>query len=121
MINFIEKEGGQVGVLRLEGDITVQQADELKQCLMQALGSVAKVYVDSSKTSCIDLSCLQLICSAHREATRMEKSFQLAELVPGQFRCFAEAAGFARHTGCSLDVTKTCVWVGLFSRPAILS
>ena len=43
MINFIEKEGGEVGVLRLEGDITVQQAEELKQGLMQALGKVAKV------------------------------------------------------------------------------
>ena len=121
MINFIEKEGGEVGVVKLEGDITVQQADELKQCLMQALGSVAKVYVDSSKASCIDLSCLQLLCAAHRAATRMEKSFQLAEPVTGQFRCLADTAGFTRHTGCRLDITKTCIWVGLFSGPAILS
>jgi anti-anti-sigma regulatory factor len=114
VIDFIEGMDGKEGVLRLGGDITVQQAEELKETLIRGLGSVDKVYVDSSKSSDIDLTCLQLLCAAHRSATRMGKSFQLAEPVPGRFMRLAESAGFARHTGCRLDITKTCIWVGLF-------
>ena len=121
MIDFIEEMDGKVGLLRLDGDITVLQAEELKEALISGLGSADKVYVDFSKVLDIDLSCLQLLCAAHRTAATMQKSFQLAEPVPGHFIRLAESAGFARHTGCRLDITKTCLWVGLFSRQEVLS
>lgn len=121
MIVFIEEKGGKAGVLRLEGDITIQQAEELKENIIQGLGSVDKLYVDSSNVSAIDLSGLQLLCAAHRAAITLGKTFHLAEPVSSDLRRSAEAAGFARHTGCMLDAAKTCIWAGLFGRSAVLS
>lgn len=121
MIHFIEEADGKTGVLKLEGDVTVQQAEELKETLIRGFGSVENVYVDSSKAAGIDLSCLQLLCAAHRAAETMHKSFQLAEPVPDHFRRIAGAAGFARHTGCRFDVTGTCIWAGLSGSRAGLS
>jgi anti-anti-sigma regulatory factor len=121
VIDFIEEVEGKVGTLRLEGDITIQLAEEFKEALTRGIGCVDKLCVDSSKVTLIDLSGLQLLCAAHRAAMTMGKSFELAEPVPAGFRISAESAGFARHTGCRLDATETCVWSGLFNRHAAVS
>ena len=121
MIDFVEEEAGKVGILRLEGDITIRFADELKGALSRGLSSVDKLFVDPSNVTDIDLSGIQLLCAAHRAATIMGKSFQLVDPVPSGFRGFVVSAGFARHTGCRLDDTRTCIWAGLFNRHAAVS
>jgi anti-anti-sigma regulatory factor len=121
VIDFKEETNGKVGVLRLAGEVTVQQAEELKENLMQALGKVENIYVDISSVSVADLSFLQLVCAAHRTAVTMQKGFHLSEPIPQHFRHLAEAAGFKRHTSCRLDATKTCIWAEMFRQTAACS
>jgi anti-anti-sigma regulatory factor len=121
VIDFSEEMDEKVGVLKLEGEVTVQQAEEVKENLMRALGSVDNIYVNISNVSVADLSFLQLVCAAHRTAVTMHKGFQLAEPVPEHFRHLAESAGFKRHTSCRLDATMTCIWAGMFRQTAACS
>lgn len=114
MIDFSQEMDGKVGVLKLEGDVTIQHASKLKEALIGALSSVDNIFIDTSAVEAVDLSCLQLLCGAHRAATALQKSLQLADPVPRHFRNFVEAAGFKRHAGCRLDVMKSCIWAGLF-------
>jgi ABC-type transporter Mla MlaB component len=114
VIDFSEEKSGKAGVLKFEGEVTVQQAEEIKDKLMQALGRVENIYVDISKVSEADLSLLQLMCSAHRTAVTMHKGFHISGPVPEYLRQLAEMAGFRRDRSCRLDSTKTCIWVGMF-------
>jgi len=73
MFDFkVEKEGA-VGVLTLEGDQTIQYSNELRTFLLKSFDSVHHVVLDVERVTSLDLSCLQLICSAHKTAAGMKK------------------------------------------------
>lgn len=94
------------GILHMEGDLTVKQADDIKSALMRALDSVDMVIVDIKESSEIDLACLQLLCSVHRTATAMGKKIALSEHCPQPFKDISALAGFQRST-CYTD---GCLW-----------
>ncbi|MBF0559702.1 MAG: STAS domain-containing protein [Nitrospirae bacterium] len=110
MINFQIEDPGNVGVLTIEGDISIQNAEELKSNFICALHSVDKVFVNVEKVSDVDEYCLELFCSAHRTSVRLQKTFSFNSCISEPFRRVIADAGFKRHVGCLLDVYKTCLW-----------
>lgn len=111
MISFHVEDPGNVGVLTIEGDIGVQNAEELKSNFICALHSVEKVFVNVENVSGVDEYCLELFCSAHRTSVRLQKTFLLNSSISEPFRRVIAESGFKRHVGCMLDVYKTCLWV----------
>ena len=73
MLNFTVEQPGVVGVLTLEGDQTIQYSNELRTALLKSFDSVHHVLLDVERVASLDISCLQLICSAHKTAAGMEK------------------------------------------------
>jgi anti-anti-sigma regulatory factor len=104
---------GNKGVVTVDGDATLQQAEELRRVLIKALVDADEVSLDMDKVEKVDLSCLQLLCSAHRSATRFKKKFAFSGCPPQALREAVEASGFSRVTGCRLDCDKSCLWVKL--------
>ena len=108
---FQDQQSGKQGNVTLEGEITVNHAEELRMLLIKALIDADRVHVDFGPVSDADVSCLQLLCSAHRSAGRMKKSLSLADDWPGPFSKTVRDAGYARLTGCHLDADHSCLWV----------
>ncbi|MCR4321812.1 MAG: STAS domain-containing protein [Candidatus Brocadiaceae bacterium] len=73
MLNFTVEQPGAVGALALEGELTISRAGELRAALINALDKVSHLQLNFGKVTDIDLSCLQLICSAHKTAAGMKK------------------------------------------------
>ena len=111
MKDFSLEQSGNVAVLAVSGSVTVERSCELKEILMKALHGAEHVIFDLDGMTEVDLSCLQILCSAHRTSTRLNKRITLGNVRPEVFRRAVECAGFDRHTGCVLDTTQSCLWV----------
>lgn len=112
-MNTSLEQSGNRCVISFEGAVTVEAAGQLREVLIHALGDNPEVEMNFEEATDADLSCLQLICSAHRTAVKQEK---LLTVTPGDSVVLLDAAtrgGFIRHTGCSLDIQKNCLWTGL--------
>ena len=110
-ITFQEQQSGKQGNLTLDGNLTVNQAEELRMLLIKALIDAEHVQVDFGPVSEVDLSCLQLLCSAHRSAGRMKRRLSLSGRWPEPFEKTVKEAGYTRLTGCRFDVDHNCLWV----------
>jgi len=111
MKDFSLEQSGKVAVLAVSGPVTVERACELKEILMKALHGADQVVFELEGMTQVDLSCLQMLCSAHRTATRLNKRITLGKVRPEVFSKAVECGGFERHTGCVLDTAKSCLWV----------
>jgi anti-anti-sigma regulatory factor len=111
IITFRDQGSGKQGNITLDGNLTVGQAEELRRFLIKAIIDAQQVRLDFGTVTDVDLSCLQLLCSAHRSASRMKKSISLSGDWPEVFKNTVEEAGYSRLTGCRLDVDHSCLWV----------
>jgi len=102
---------GKEAIIKAEGDLTLNGAVELRMGLIKAIIDADDVNVQFGAVNGVDLSCLQLFCSAHRTAGRMNKRFRLSAEWPELFKLAVDDAGYARLTGCSLDRDNSCIWV----------
>ncbi len=111
-VKKFEASGSDKWLLVFEGEKTILQADELRKILIKALIDANHVEMDFEKATAVDLSCLQLLCSAHRSAVRLNKRLMFAGGRPEVLKQAMEAAGYSRVIGCQLDCEKSCLWVG---------
>jgi len=102
-----EKQG-----LKLSGGVTIAQAAELKEALLNALGQACELTVELSGLTDIDLTGLQLLGAAHRSAVASGKRFVVEDGGNRVFLDTVEAAGFRRQAGCNQDTEGTCIWLG---------
>lgn len=104
------EKSGDHGVLSVEGDLTIEYAAGLKTVLAEALNSGLQLILDVANVAKIDVSCLQLICSAHRSAVLSGKTFAL-RYAGGEFVRAVKDTGFLRHVGCAQGTGDACVWL----------
>ncbi len=110
-MSIIFEQTGNQGDLTLDGDLTLSQAGELRTLLIKALINADRVVLDFGSVTDIDLSALQLLCSAHRSAVRLNKQLIFSGEWPGLFKQAVNDAGYARFAGCHLDCENSCLWV----------
>lgn len=109
-------EAGAMVTLRWSGDLTIRRIIQLKAQVQQALAAAKQVSIEIAADAECDLAVLQLLCSAHRTASRQEKTLQVGGELSGQFRMVLDLAGFSRHIGCALDVCRSCVWQQIYQQ-----
>lgn len=110
-----ERREGET-VVRLEGELTIQRAGELRQALLRAGESSARVSMEFEDFEGADLSFMQLVCAAHQESVRSGWSLSWGPSVPEAFLKSAEGYGFCRGRGCARDKDGSCMWKALKGR-----
>ena len=80
----ILEQGETVSAIRLEGDIDICCAVELKTLLLQALASGTKVRLSLQDTIDLDVTAFQLLWAAERETRESSVEFALTGHVPEQ-------------------------------------
>lgn len=99
------------GVITLEGPLTIQQAGEFKDTLMHSMECPELITLNLEKVSEIDISGLQILCSAYRTAVNGNKSMALTGGVPDAVKKAVEDAGFSCRGGCAAGPGKACPWI----------
>lgn len=92
------------------GELTVQRVLQLKEELVSALAVAEQIHLRLVDVSEVDIAFLQLLCSAHRSATRLRRELTLVEPLPSALIEIAQLGGFSRHAGCSHDLDANCLW-----------
>jgi len=96
--------------LALDGDLTIQSIAELKTQLGEALDGTKSLVLNLKNVGRVDLTFLQLLCSAHRTAHRSGKLMQLIE-VPEAVDSAVLTAGFVRENmACGQECADSCLW-----------
>jgi anti-anti-sigma regulatory factor len=103
-------------VITCDGEVTQQQVHELRSSFIKMLISVDEVAIDLQGIVRADLPLIQLLCSAHRSAARLNKRFTFAGARPDVLEKTAGSAGYLRQAGCSLDQDRTCLWTAQYTR-----
>jgi len=83
-------------VIRLNGEINIGSAAELKKLLLQALASGRELRVDLEHATELDVTAWQLLWAAEREARGSGRGFTLAGRVPGEISLAVGDAGFEK-------------------------
>lgn len=107
---IIEQETNQ-GRLILKDDLTIDRIRDIHEIMCQSLSAVESLVIDIQDAAQIDLTFLQLLCSAHRTATASNKSIVLSGQINPVMEKAVEDHCFARGKGCGLDKTNTCLWM----------
>jgi len=88
-------------LIRLEGDCTITSAAELKQRLIEGLASGKALRLDLEHTGEIDITVMQLLWAAGREAARA--GIGMVSRVPETAALAALGAGFERFPGAAVQ------------------
>jgi anti-anti-sigma regulatory factor len=98
-------------LLKLKGDFTIQEVGEIRSALLEALKGSEPVEISLEEVTEMDVSSLQLLCSAHRASVVGQKQLSIAGELPAVALRNASAAGFMRKVGCPADTANTCLWL----------
>ncbi len=105
-------QSGKTSVVKLEGSWTIERANELKIKLLDAMNSSASIVLDLEGLTDLDLSTIQLFCSAHRTSLRDGKHLALHSRMSQSMKRMVGDVGFMRTLGCRNDLYKKCLWIG---------
>lgn len=97
-------------VVNLEGEWIIQRAKEWKDFLLAQLSPGNVVEFDIRGVRAIDITGLQLLCSAHRTARQGGGDIRIISEIPVDVACNLEAAGFVRVKGCKSNCDHPCLW-----------
>ena len=100
------------GTLRLSGEITLLQAQDMLELLNQALETVDLVVIDVEGITDIDMAGLQLLCAAHKSAMDRNKQWVMDPNRPEVLASRVGQAGLACRQNCDGLENTNCLWMG---------
>jgi len=114
MTTELSEDPGAPGrqLLTVTGSVTIGQAAGFREALLGALEAGGELEVNLDGITDLDLTGLQLLCSAHQSATVQGKRFTARVCGSEIYGKVAAEAGFYRHVGCARDTSCSCIWVG---------
>jgi anti-anti-sigma regulatory factor len=98
-------------VINLGGDLTIARAGELRRIISETLNTGEQIVLACSECADMDLSFLQLVCSAHRTALQSNSLLKLSNTLEKHLLKKAGEAGYFRETACRSDKNHECFWL----------
>jgi anti-anti-sigma factor len=88
-------------LVRLEGELTITSAAEVKEALLAGLAAGTELHLDLERVEAIDVTVMQLLWAAGREADRT--GVALAGRMSEAAAALAREAGFERLPGMAVE------------------
>lgn len=96
--------------IRFTGNLTIDHASELASVLRDSLNRVDHLSLFFEDVTEVDISFLQLLCSAHRTAVKSNKTLVLDRQRPEPLRLAMREAAFTCEAGCVFGRQQSCIW-----------
>jgi anti-anti-sigma regulatory factor len=97
--------------VNVSGEATIIHARELKDAMGHALSGCQSVTVCTDAATDVDLSCLQILCSAHRMARYLNRKLAVKNAALGALERAISNLGYSREAGCG-DENDSCLFTG---------
>ncbi len=105
------EESGDKKTLSINGELKIQDAAELQKVLIESLENTEHLDLNLEEVTGIDMSCLQLLCSAHRTMSSSNKLLTISSSYTEAVREAVNDAGYQQSKGCESDKDESCLWV----------
>ncbi|MBI9090440.1 MAG: STAS domain-containing protein [Desulfobacterium sp.] len=106
-----EKSGSTVTV-KMGGPLTIEHAAKLKTFMSNVSGDAEEIFVDLDGVTDIDLSCIQLLCSANLSFDKNRKRLIWKNAHTNVITRALSEAGYTREVVCHDKPCKNCLWKG---------
>ncbi len=97
------------GTIALKGHVVIESAETLHKTLQGAFAEAEKITVDMGGTDEIDITCVQLFCSAHKTALETGKTFAVIN-IPGEVRTIIDAMNLHKGGTFTNVLSEACMW-----------
>jgi len=106
----LEELSNEHGRLKVSGNLRIEHAAEAREQLLAALERLPSLVVDLSGVETADISFVQLMCAAHREAFARGQEIRVDSDLPDCIREAMERACYHNRFGCIPEAVGSCVW-----------
>jgi anti-anti-sigma regulatory factor len=110
MLNSEIKKSGKNILVVLKGDLNLENANEIKNTLVNALSKSKSIFIQLADIGAVDFSFLQLMCSTHRTAEMQNKTATFNLPIPEKIMKAARDFGFRKHIDCIPGKPVPCLW-----------
>jgi anti-anti-sigma regulatory factor len=100
---------GKTRILNAHGTLAIEDAEALKKSLVSCIDKANEVIFDIEGMEDVDLSCLELMCSAHKTAERSEKKILIKGSPSAALWNSIEDAGYFSRSVCETG-SENCIW-----------
>lgn len=98
MLSTSSKDGDRY-LLQVSGDLDIESAPDLKAALLEGTSSGLDIQLDMADATDLDVSCLQLLWSAHTAAKKNGRAFCVIGDLPPNLQNAVSDAGLAGSAG----------------------
>ena len=110
-LNSSVRENGEIIVT--SGDrLTIENAAEFSRIIREALEAAHLVAVEFEPTVEIDITGVQILCSACKSAADSGKVFSYHGPQPQALTDIITSSGAERHSACKHNNNSSCIWFG---------
>ena len=110
-LNSSIRENGETIVT--SGDrLTIENAAEFSRIMGEALEASTKVAIEFEPAVEIDITGVQILCSACKSASKSGKTFSFNGPQPQTLTDIITTCGAERHAVCKHNNDSTCIWFG---------
>lgn len=106
----VDKVDKDTTSLKVGGELNVSNISELHKKLLEILDSGTNIAISLEESTEIDMTFIQLMCTAHKAFTVAKKDFHVCGNQSDMYER-TDAMGFTRHKGCGFDKRNDCVLV----------
>jgi len=96
----------------LNGTLTIASSGELHRVLSEALHGTQRVELDLQRLEEIDLSAMQVICSACKSASKQKQTLVCLSGIPDCLAALGRNLGAPRELPCIQNGNDPCIWFG---------
>ncbi len=105
------RENGET-VINSGDRLTIENAADFMRLLREGLDASQNVSVEFEAGVEIDITGIQLLCSACKSAAAKGKTFSCNGPRPKALEDMIEVCGAGRHTACKQNMDSNCIWFG---------
>ena len=105
------EESADKKILTINGELTIQNIAELRKVLIESLKDTEHLALNLENITEVDMSCLQLLCSAHKTTIKSDKHFTLHGSSSAILWEAVKDSGYQQIKGCELVTDNSCLWV----------
>ncbi|MDA8136697.1 MAG: STAS domain-containing protein [Desulfobacteraceae bacterium] len=98
--------------IKFTGPMGIAQANEVKAALVNSLSSCSRVTMDLRDVHEMDMSIVQLFCSANMSFEKSGKYFSITDKDMDSVTSLLTELGYDNNFGCSENPCKICLWKG---------
>ena len=110
-LNSSARESGQIIIT--SGDrLTIETAAEFSRIFREAFETSNNVAIEFDPAVAIDITGVQILCSACRSAARSGKALTFHGPRPQALTSIIASIGAERHSVCKDNNDSTCIWFG---------